>query len=185
MNSDEIYAYHFNAGEVMEFRLLKEEDSISELTQLLNKSYKALADMGLNYVAATQDDTITLRRAQSAYKCYIGLYKQRIAATISLYAPQPTEKSQWYSKDFVAKVGQFAVVPDLQRYGIGSRLMDIVEVEAKKLMGVREIALDTAETACHLIDLYKKRGYRYVETIAWGVTNYKSVVLSKGLLNDD
>jgi hypothetical protein len=61
-------------------------------------------------------------------------------------------------------------------------MMDIVEEEARHIKNVKEVALDTAETAYHLIDYYKKREYRYIETVQWDVTNYKSVVLSKSLL---
>jgi ribosomal protein S18 acetylase RimI-like enzyme len=176
-----LYAYRFNNSENIEFRLLSSDDSIEELTQLLNKSYKVLADMGLKYVAATQDYRITLNRIKYSYKCYIGMYKDKIASTISLYSPKLSDKSSWYSKDFVAKIGQFAVAPELQKYGIGSKMMDIVEEEARRIKNVRELALDTAETAHHLIDFYKKRGYIYVETIQWDETNYKSAVLSKPL----
>jgi ribosomal protein S18 acetylase RimI-like enzyme len=176
-----LYSYSLDDGEHIEFRLLSNNDSIEELTQLLHGSYKVLADMGLNYVAAAQDNSITLNRTRNAYKCYIGIYKRKIASTISLYSPKPSDKSNWYSKDFVAKIGQFAVAPELQKYGIGSKMMDIAEEEAGRLNNVRELALDTAETAYHLIDFYKKRGYRYVETVQWDETNYKSVVLSKSL----
>lgn len=176
-----LFSYSFNDGEFIEFRLLSSEDSIVELTQLLNQSYKMLADMGLNYVAATQDHSITLKRSRNAYKCYIGIHKNEIVATISLYSPSYSDKSRWYSNDFVAKVGQFAVLPELQKFGIGSKMMDVVEEEAKSMKNVKEIALDTAETAFHLIDFYKKRGYKYIETINWGVVNYNSVVLSKPL----
>lgn len=176
-----LYSYNFNDGEHMEFRLLSSDDSIEELTQLLHRSYKVLADIGLKYVAATQDQSITLNRVRHAYKCYIGMYKNKIVSTISLYSPSPSDKSSWYSKDFVAKIGQFAVAPELQKYGIGSKMMDIVEEEGRRIENVRELALDTAETAHHLIDFYKKREYRYIETIQWDVTNYKSVVLSKAL----
>lgn len=179
-----LYSYSFNDGEHIDFRLLTSDDSIEELTQLLNKSYKFLADMGLNYVAATQDCSITLDRIKYAYKCYIGIYKNKIVSTISLYSPGPSDKSSWYNKDFVAKIGQFAVAPELQKYGIGSKMMDIAEEEARSIGNVRELALDTAETAHHLIDFYKKRDYRYIETIKWDVTNYKSVILSKKLYFD-
>lgn len=181
MLPNDLYFYTFNDGEHIEFRLLSSDDSIEELTQLLHKSYKILADMGLKYLATSQDQSITLDRTRNAYKCYIGIYKYKIASTISLYSQKPSDKSSWYNKDFVASFGQFAVAPELQRYGIGSKMMDIVEEEARKLKNVREIALDTAETAYHLIDFYEKRGYRYIETVKWDVTNYKSVVLSKSL----
>jgi GNAT superfamily N-acetyltransferase len=179
MLSESLYSYTFNGTEHMEFRLFSEDDSIEELTQLLNKSYKTLADMGLKYVAATQDSSITLRRITNAYKCFIGIYKDRIISTISLYSPKPSDNSSWYNKEFVAKIGQFAVQSELQKYGIGSKMMDIVEAEARDIENVREIALDTAETAYHLIDFYKRKGYKYIETISWDMTNYNSVVLSK------
>lgn len=179
-----LYSYSFNDSEHIEFRLISSDDSIEELTQLLNKSYKVLADMGLNYVAATQEDSITLDRVRYAYKCYVGIYKNKIVSTISLYSPGPSDKSSWYNKDCVAKIGQFAVEPESQKYGIGSKMMDIAEEEARRIKNVRELALDTAETAHHLIDFYKKRGYRYIETIKWDVTNYKSVILSKELYSD-
>lgn len=181
MLKENLCSYSFNDKEQVEFRLFSSDDSIEELTQLLNKSYKILADMGLNYVAATQDSSITLKRIASAYKCYIGICNHRIIGTISLYSPKPSDKCGWYNKDFVAKIGQFAVLPELQKYGIGSRMMDIVENEARNMENVTEIALDTAETAHHLIEFYKKRGYKYIETINWDITNYNSVILSKPL----
>ena len=151
-----LYSYSFNDSEQIEFRLISSDDSIEELTKLLHKSYKVLADMGLKYVAATQDHSITLSRTSHAYKCYIGMYEHKIASTISLYSPKPSDKSSWYNKDYVAKLGQFAVAPELQKYGIGSKMMGIVEEEARRIKNVRELALDTAETAHHLIDFYKK-----------------------------
>lgn len=181
MLQKKLLSYSFNDGECIEFRLLSSEDSIEELTQLLHRSYKVLADMGLNYVAATQDYSITLERSRNAYKCYIGVYKNKIVATISLYSPSSSDKSSWYSKDFVAKVGQFAVAPELQKHGIGSRMMDIAEEEARSIKNVKELALDTAETANHLINFYKKREYKFIETIRWGIVNYNSVILSKAL----
>lgn len=181
MIQENLHTYSFNENEHIEFRLISSDDSIEELTQLLHKSYKVLADMGLKYLATAQDNSVTLKRAMSAYKCYIGIYKNKLAATISLYSPKPSDKSSWYNKDFVASLGQFAVAPELQKYGVGSKLMDIVEEEARRINNVRELALDTAETAYHLIEFYKKRSYRYIETVKWDVTNYKSVVLSKSL----
>ena len=47
--------------------------------------------------------------------------------------------------------------------------------------GVTEVVVDTSEHAEHLIDWYKRQGYRYVGDADWDVTNYRSVVLSKTL----
>lgn len=178
---NDLYKFCFSDNDCIEFRLISEEDSITDLTKLLNKAYKILADMGLKYVATYQDDSITMKRIKSAFECYVGIYKGRIVATASLYSPRPSDVSSWYNNDFVAKFGQFAVLPELQKYGIGSKLMDILENDAQKIEGVTELALDTAETAYHLINFYKKRGYKFKETINWGMTNYDSVVLSKTL----
>lgn len=173
--------YRFDDDKCIEFRMLSSEDSISEITLLLNKSYKLLSDKGLNYLAATQDDEITMNRIEKAYKCFVGIYNNKIVSTISLYAPRPSNNSSWYNEKFVAKVGQFAVAPEYQKYGIGGKMMDIIEREAGNIDNASEISLDTAETAYHLINFYDKRGYRYIETIDWDVTNYKSVIMSKSL----
>lgn len=173
------YSYNLNNGKYVEFRLLTSNDSIQELTYLLNKSYKSLYDMGLKYVAATQDVNTTIKRIEKAYKCLVGFCNGKIVATISLYSPKSSSTCNWYNKDFVAKVGQFAVLPEFQKFGIGRKMMDIVEHEARGIKNVKELALDTAETAYHLIDFYNKRGYRFIETTNWNMTNYKSVILSK------
>lgn len=163
------------------FRALKSNDSIEAITILLNKSYKFLLDMGLNYVAATQDASVTLNRIEKAYKCFVGIYKGEIISTISLYRYSPSSHSKWYNEKHVAKFGQFAVLPEFQKFGIGNKMMEIVEHEASALENISELALDTAETAYHLIHYYEKRGYRYIETIQWNETNYKSVIMSKCL----
>lgn len=126
MQQNDLYNFHFGDNECMEFRLISMDDSIEELTKLLHKAYKVLADKGLRYVATYQDESITLKRIKDAYKCYVGVYKGQIVATTSLYSPKASNISNWYNNDFVAKFGQFAVLPELQRYGIGSRIMHLV-----------------------------------------------------------
>jgi hypothetical protein len=48
-------------------------------------------------------------------------------------------------------------------------------------LGAREIALDTAEPATHLVSWYTRLGFRFVEHWQWSYTNYRSVVLSRAL----
>ncbi len=167
---------------LVKIKCFSTQDSIHEIRLLLNKSYKVLADMGLNYVAATQDDEETLKRIATAERCYLGLDQDKIIATLSLYAPKPSKHCQWYNQSNVAKIGQFAVLPAYQGTGIGSELLNHAEEQARLLAGVTELALDTAETAYHLIAYYEKRGYRYIETIQWQHANYPSVIMSKSLL---
>jgi GNAT superfamily N-acetyltransferase len=80
----------------------------------------------------------------------------------------------------VAHLGQFGVEPSLQRGGIGARLMAAVE-EMARADGAREIALDTAEPAMHLIDWYARCGYRFIEYAQWKGNPYRSLVMSKAL----
>ncbi len=86
----------------------------------------------------------------------------------------------WYGHPFVAKFNQFGVEPNLQRKGVGARLLGEVERRAREL-GATELALDTAEPAKDLIATYTRRGYRFVEYAQWKSTNYRSVILSKRL----
>lgn len=181
MQLNNLYKFYFNNNECIDFRLISKDDSIQEITKLLHKAYKILADKGLKYVATYQDDSITLNRIENAYKCFVGIYNGDIVTTAALYSPKQSSMDNWYKNNFVAKFGQFAVLPELQGYGIGSRMMEILENEAKKIEGVTELALDTSEKAYHLIEYYKKRGYRHIETVNWDVTNYYSVILSKTL----
>lgn len=85
-----------------------------------------------------------------------------------------------YQRSDVATCGQFAVEPEYQGKGIGSRLMQLAEERAVEV-GATELALDTAEMAHALIEFYAKRGFRFIEHVRWDTVNYRSVVLSKVL----
>ncbi len=160
-------------------RPLAETDSLEELTKLLNRSYKALADIGLNFVAARQNAETTKIRVLKG-KCFVALEEGKIVGTICYYSPENAQGANWYDKPEVAYFGQFAVTPELQQAGIGLTLLK--EVERKALQdGAEELALDTAETAFHLIAFYKKRGYRFIEYTRWNEVNYRSVIMSKTL----
>lgn len=104
-----------------------------------------------------------------------------IVATISLYpTASETGSCAWYREPGVFSFGQFAVRPDLQRLGLGSRLIALLENEAAS-RGATELALDTAEGAHHLIRWYEKHGFRFIQFADWSSTNYRSVVMSKAL----
>jgi GNAT superfamily N-acetyltransferase len=158
-------------------------DSLDELTELLHRSYKVLADMGFRFVASYQDSERTLERIKHG-KCLVALWRNQIIGTICYYPPRPKDGSTWYDRPGVAKFGQFAVDPDRQQLGLGNQLLAHVE-EIAKLDGVEELALDTAEGASHLIRYYSNRGYRFVEYIQGKTTNYRSVIMSKPLLPAD
>ena len=154
-------------------------DSLHQLTELLHRGYRTLAERGFRYFATYQSPEQTAQRIQRG-ACLVGVSEGRIVATICYYSPQQTKGCSWYDRSDVACFGQFAVEPELQGCGLGSRLVEIVEQLARK-DGAAELALDTAEGAGHLIRFYEKRGYRFIEHAQWKVTNYRSVIMSKRL----
>ena len=160
-------------------RPLNETDSIADLTTLLHRAYKRLADMGLRYVASYQPEETTRKRIRDG-ECFVGVAEERLIATVTYYAPAHRSEVAWYDRDDVAYFGQFAVEPELQQLGIGAMLMDYLEAKALA-DGAAEISLDTSEQATHLIAYYTRRGYRFIEYQQWDVTNYRSMILSKRL----
>ncbi len=160
-------------------RELQPKDSVAELTALLHLAYGRLRDMGLRYMATHQGDEITRERIESG-ECYVGVRDGHIVATLTFRSPSQTDGCPWYDRPDVASFGQFAVHPDLHGQGIGRALMELAEKRALET-GARELALDTAEAAGHLIEMYESRGYRVVDKVDWPETNYVSVVMSKQL----
>jgi GNAT superfamily N-acetyltransferase len=177
----------------VEIRPLGPGDSLDEMTALLHRAYARLGGMGLNYTAVDQDVDVTRRRVDQG-ACYVAVAGTgKICGTIVLHAPvggeppastalreEACDGAAWLKQPGIAHFGQFAVDPDLQGQGIGGRLMDTVEAQAKSLHAT-EIALDTAEPATHLVALYASRGYRFVGYAQWPGKTYRSVILSKRL----
>ena len=166
----------------IQIRLLDERDSVADLTDLLHRAYKPLADAGMNYFATHQTEEQTRERIRNG-KCYVALIDTRIVGTLTYYFPLSPRKRTCdsYRRAGVALFGQFAVEPRLQGQGIGGRMLEIVE-EATLKEGATELAFDTAEHAARLVDYYSKFGFRIVDAIDHRpVTNYKSVVMSKSL----
>ncbi len=103
-----------------------------------------------------------------------------LLGTIVVKDASQTRGCPWYDRPDVASIGQFGVEPGLQGKGLGRRLMAMAE-ELALASGAREIALDTAEPATHLVAWYKRLGYRHIEYAQWSHTNYRSVIMSKPL----
>jgi len=150
-------------------------DSIKDMTELLHRSYKVLADMGLNYLATYQSEKTTIERISKGV-CFVAEYNNKIIGQICYYTkldfPEVTLDSPW--------IGQFAVEPEFQECGIGGQIIEHVEKYATSL-GDKSLALDTAEPAVHLIEWYKKLGYAFHSYLDWGITNYRSVIMMKEL----
>lgn len=166
----------------MDIVRFSENDSIDELTELLHVSYKRLADMGLKFVATYQTPEYTKSFIQNKGECFIIKNSDgKIIGTVMYLTEEYDKEPDWYTKSFVGHFGKFAVHPDCQNKGIGSILMDFIENYSLS-KNKTELALDTSEKALHLIEYYKKRGYRFIQYHQWDVTNYRSVIMSKTLI---
>lgn len=156
-----------------------EKDSVAELTGLLHRAYKRLADMGLNFIATFQDEEYT-RNYLKKRLCYILTDNNKIIGTVFYYTKMWSDAPDIFKQDDVVLFGKFAVEPDLQQNGIGSALLDFIENHAV-INGMKRIVLDTSEKAGHLISYYEKRGYKYIHHWQWPDVNYRSVVMCKVL----
>lgn len=154
-------------------------DSAAELTELLHRAYARLAAMGLRFWATHQSAEVTEKRIASG-ECLVAVADGVICGTILFRPAATTTGSPWYDRPDVASFGQFAVEPGLQSQGLGRRLIAHVEDRAAA-SGARELALDTAVPATHLVEWYTRLGYRFIEYAQWQHTNYRSVLLSKAV----
>lgn len=161
-------------------RLLSACDSIVELTALLHAAYAQLAALGFNYTAVDQSEEVTRHRISNG-ECCVTVEDGRMVGTILFR--RSSRGCGWYQLPHVAAVHQFAVLPEKQRSGLGTKLMRHAERRALET-GAREIALDTAEGATHLVDWYDRMGYRPVGIEQWEGKVYRSLILSKALAPD-
>jgi hypothetical protein len=65
-----LHRFQLNNREYIIRRFDEKNDSIEELTGLLHRAYKRLADMGLNFVATHQDEDYTKRYLKKG-ECYV------------------------------------------------------------------------------------------------------------------
>lgn len=160
-------------------RLLTPADPISAITSLLHRAYRGQVEMGLRPLAGRQDDATTAKRCASG-ECYLALESGVIVGTILFHEVEDAQGPEWFRRGDVDYFSQFAVDPERQGLGIGLRLLEMVERRAAEC-GSAEIACSMAEPDAKLLAFYVKRGYRTVGHWQWPYTNYRSVVLSKGV----
>jgi len=163
-------------------RPLAESDSIDELTGLLHRAYARLGQLGLNYTAVDQSAEVTAQRIRGG-ACYVATLDDALVGTIVVQPTYAENACEYFTRPGVAAAHQFAVEPARQSLGIGRMLLARAEAWAHA-NGFRELAMDTAEQATHLIDLYARLGYRHAGWVQWPGKVYRSVVLSKRLPPD-
>jgi GNAT superfamily N-acetyltransferase len=160
-------------------RKFEESDSIVELTSLLHRAYVRLGDMGLNYTAVDQAPEVTAKRIRGG-NCFVVEAHSKLVGTIVVQPTYAENKCEYFTRPGVAAAHQFAVDPEHQGAGIGRMLLRRAEQWAAE-SGFAELAMDTAEEATHLMELYARLGYHHVSWVQWPGKVYRSVVLSKRL----
>jgi GNAT superfamily N-acetyltransferase len=162
---------------MLHLREFRESDSIVELTALLHRAYARLGAMGLNYTAVDQTPEVTAKRIRGG-NCFVVEDGAKLVGTIVAQPTYAHNDCEYFTRPGVAAVHQFAVHPEHQGAGIGRMLLQRAERWAKE-SGFVELAMDTAEQATHLVELYTRLGYRHVDWVQWPGKVYRSVVLSK------
>lgn len=152
---------------------------LGEITELLHESYTSLVAAGMTATVQQNSDT-TMERLNSG-DSFLGFINSKLVATVTIVRKAEEEPIKWFSMPGVFQFTQFAVSPAAQGKGYGAELLKFAESFAAR-EGAVELALDTSEKAKVLIDWYKKRGYRFIEHCNLPNTSYRSVVLSKILI---
>jgi predicted N-acetyltransferase YhbS len=155
----------------LHFRLANKDD-VPALRYLVNSAYSQLAELGLNFTGAYQDEQITRERMQGK-DVYLAFLGDELVATISLGVEQKDEGPVLY-------LNQIAVAPAHQRKGIGGILLRLAE-ERAAIAGVAALQLDTAVPATHLVTMYGKAGYRVIKEVHWPGKTYNSYIMHKQL----
>jgi len=154
------------------------KDPLPQITAMLHRAYKPLAQQGMRYLASHQDQATTHDRlTNNAALALVAECNNHIIATITLYHHNPESTAPWYTRPDTMCFGQFAVDPAHQAIGLGARLLDTIEAHARSL-GAAHLACDTSEHATDLIAMYHRRGYQTVAHTNWDLTNYQSLILS-------
>lgn len=159
-----------------------QDADMPELTRLINTAYTPLAQAGMNFTAADQDEAVTRARVRDQH-CWVVTSDDLLVGTATLSYP-PSDPLQMLTVEAqVPKRGwlnQFAVLPQVQGQGIGRLLWNHC-VETATDLGLKAIGVDTAIPAQELIELYGRWGFVQCDKIHWPGKTYDSVVLVKTL----
>jgi len=104
-----------------------------------------------------------------------------VVGTITLRDTTETHGSPFCDQSDVAAFSQFAVRPSHQGCGIGSTLLNLVEMRAREKGGQCAWARygRGGRSSDRVVSIEK--GYEFVEYVQWPDVNYRSVILAKPL----
>src|SRR5258706_9377743 len=99
------------------FRLLTDDDSLAELTNLLHAAYAQLGALGFNYTAVDQTENVTRDRIAGG-ECYVAQKDGRLVGTILFRDGRHSKGCAWFDRPYVSTFHQFGVLPAFQNQGI-------------------------------------------------------------------
>ena len=167
-----------NARRALHCREIEAADDLAALTALLHAAYAPHAAKGLRYWATHQSVEDTAARLALGHGL-VGTVDGQIIATLTLRRPNPNAQVELFRDPDTWSFSQFAVHPDHKGQGYGRHLHDFA-VAFAAARGCRRMALDTAQPAQELIDMYHAWGYTELGTCDWRPrTNYLSVLMQK------
>lgn len=107
----------------------------------------------------------------SVFRLWVALdSEQQIAGVIALTITQDPLREAW----FRGSLGLFAIHPFYRSKGLGNKMREHIEHEAKKL-GVKEILADVVSTQGNLFEYYKKAGFFATGTLdQFSSSNFKT-----------
>ena len=135
--------------------------------------------MGCNITAASQTVETTAHRVGKG-DCFVAEVDGRLVGTATLVKEFGPEDPEEYKDPQTVVLGQFGVLPEFRKLGVGLALMDAVKLQAFQ-MGYATLALDTPQPATHLIEYYQRRGFKLVGSVQWPGKTYLSVLMSLNL----
>ncbi|MFD4373351.1 GNAT family N-acetyltransferase [Streptomyces sp. NPDC058486] len=165
-------------GEPIVFRSFVEGDSVARLTRLLHRAYAGHAAEGRVFFASYQSVEDTACRVGKG-ECWVALQAGELVGTVTVAAPHAVPEG-YPAPAGAGSFWQLAVDPTLRGTGLGQALLGLAEDRIASLRSA-QVVIDTSAEAVDLVGWYRRRGYVPVGSWRWGVTNYESVVLVKGL----
>jgi GNAT superfamily N-acetyltransferase len=166
----------------VEIRPITEADDLLAITDLVHSAYAPHARSGLRYWGTHQtvEDTATCIGTGTAL---VMLDDGRYIGIVIVRPPQPTSEVPLYREPTVWSISQFCVAPEYKGLGYGRKLHERALSFASEA-GAEFLALDTAEPAKGLINMYERWGYAVVGTCDWRPhTNYRSVLMKRMVSN--
>jgi ribosomal protein S18 acetylase RimI-like enzyme/predicted nucleotidyltransferase len=158
----------------LKLRGVKSSD-VPQLQGLLSQAYRRLRDMGLNYNATFADEQLTHDGLYDGGAVLVVEKQNEIIGTLKLKnAGGVHDKKGLY-------LSRFAVSPKLQKYGIGTHLLNLAERIARREK-YQYLQLDTAQSAEHLLKYYQGKGFQITNPIYYEGKTYTSWVLQKDLV---